>query len=81
MPSCSIDLAPPAFTAPCRNQIDDVPDVIASAMPTAFLRFFRKNGAIVRVEAAIDLTTLFAKLQFWQAVDDGGQGRMLLVAR
>ena len=23
MPSCSIGLAPPAFTAPCRNQTDD----------------------------------------------------------
>jgi hypothetical protein len=34
MPPCLTDLAPPAFTAPCRNQIGDVPGVIASGMPS-----------------------------------------------
>jgi hypothetical protein len=38
MPLCLTGLAPPAFTAPCRNQTSDLPLLRARGVPTCFLR-------------------------------------------
>jgi len=43
MPLCSTGLAPPAFTAPCRNQTSEPAPTIASGMPGAF--FGKSSGS------------------------------------
>src|SRR5262249_55163377 len=77
MPPCSTGLAPPAFTAPCRNQTSDCAHVIASAVPVVF--FGKGPRSVIRDRNR--RTTLSLELQIWQAVVLLRQRRVAGVAR
>src|SRR3954469_4332227 len=64
MPSCSTGLAPPAFTAPCRNQTSDVPVVIASDVPASRISVCREFPRLRARWFLWETTALSTRLQF-----------------
>jgi len=81
MPLCSTGLAPPAFTAPCRNQTDDVPPLEATDVPTRP----REIAPLSQQSFLISRTTLSQRLQIWRLIDrkalgDVGEARGFSIA-
>src|SRR5262245_23724594 len=65
MPLCPTGLAPPAFTAPCRNQTGDVPQTEATAVPARSRGIWR----ILPIGSRKPRTSLSLFLQFCRSAE------------